>query len=349
MTMTVPPRTGPPAAPVRETPTVAPTPRRALPADAPGPALGRRRAVMLAIVWTGVGLASIGLVLYALTPSFAQREQRRLLDAYRVELQQSANESLTIEGATAPTRAPELGAPIGVLEIGGIQVQQVTVEGVSPSQTAAGLGHVPGTAGLGEPGNAVVVGRRALFGGPLGDVAALHPGDRILVTTTQGQSIYKVERVGDHRIDDATAVTAKNDDLYGSGTPEADPLSAETVHADDLYGASKDDRLTLVTSASAIPLNRAYATIVVAKLEGRPFPPTPQNGRTDSQNGRGADGTAWAPLVLALLFYAAAALSAVLLYRRSSPRVAYLLTVAPLLVATIVIAETVARLLPAWT
>jgi hypothetical protein len=41
--------------------------------------------------------------------------------------------------------------------------------------------------------------------------------------------------------------------------------------------------------------------------------------------------------------------AAVVLYRRARPRSAYLLTAPPLVVATILTAEAVARLLPAWT
>jgi hypothetical protein len=53
-------------------------------------------------------------------------------------------------------------------------------------------------------------------------------------------------------------------------------------------------------------------------------------------------------VALATLAYLVAAATAVVLYRRARPRSAYLLTAPPLLAATILMAEAVARTLPAW-
>jgi len=88
--------------------------------------------------------------------------------------------------------------------------------------------------------------------------------------------------------------------------------------------------------------------VVVAALRDRPFEPTPQGGRIEDQDGRGSDDNAWAPLALAALAYLVAAATAVVLYRRTRPRSAYLLTAPPLLAATILMAEALARTLPAW-
>jgi hypothetical protein len=52
--------------------------------------------------------------------------------------------------------------------------------------------------------------------------------------------------------------------------------------------------------------------------------------------------------VLAFLGYALAGAAAVVLYRRTRPRSAYLMTAPLLVVATVLIAEAAARLLPAW-
>jgi sortase A len=104
----------------------------------------------------------------------------------------------------------------------------------------------------------------------------------------------------------------------------------------------------MVTSDSASPLSRNPAVVVVAKMETRPFEPTPQGGRTESQDGRGGDGSALAVVTLAAMGYMAAATAAVLLYRRTRPRSAYLMTAPLLVVATVLIAEASARLLPAW-
>lgn len=314
-----------------------------------------RLLVTRAGVWGAVILAGIVLVLYGLEPLFQQRDQRQLLSTYRVQIEHAANEALGLPGIEIPTKAVEPGAPVGVLEVGGVQLQQVVVEGVTPSFTAIGPGHVPGTAGLGQPGNAVVVGRRGTFGGPFAELGSVRKGDRILVTTTQGQSIYVVDSnrevaltatpaaPADVTVDDPTATTGT------VPSPASSVVAGSTLDLEAVFGRSGDARLTLVSSASASPLNSSMAQVVVAKLEGQAFTPTPQGARTDSQTGTQGDGTAWAPLLLAALAYGVVGAAAVLLYRRSSGRVAYLLTIAPLVAVTIVMAETLSRLLPAWT
>jgi sortase A len=312
-------------------------------------------------VWLVVFGCLMFLVLYGMEPLFAQRTQRSLLESYRVDVEHASKATDSLAGVKLPTTAPDSGDAVGILEVGRLQLQQVVVEGVQSADTAGGPGHVPGTAGLGQPGNAVVVGRYAAFGGPFNEIGSLHRGERLLVTTTEGQSVYDVDSVGDHRIVAGPATSAAdasgglgavaNPAAGGAATPtteKPDPLRDEVVTTGDLYGPSTDDRLTLVTSASAAPWNSERATVVVAKLEGQPFTPTPQNGRTDSQTGQQGDASAWAPLVLALLALGGAIAAAVLLYRRSSPRVAYLVTAAPLIVFTIVAAESLARLFPAW-
>ncbi len=314
----------------------------------------------LIVLWIGVAVLGVFVVLYALEPLFQQREQRLLLDQYRVDIEHAANESMGLPGIEAPKLAPETGSAVGVLEIGPIQLQQVVVEGVTPSDTARGPGHVPGTAAPGQPGNSVLVGRRGAYGGPFGDLEQLHAGDSILVTTTQGQSVYKVDTIRDVGITTASSANGTSLDIASVDAAPADATGTpgttiaptlpegESVPLESLYGASPDDRLTLITSMTRAPLNSSTATVVVAKLQGVPYTPTPQNGRTAGQLGVSGDATAWAPLILALLAYAATVAVAVYLYRRSSPRVAYLLTVSPLVVFTIVTAESLSRLLPAW-
>jgi len=236
---------------------------------------------------------------------------------------------------------------------------------------------VPGTAAPGQPGNSAVVARRAAFGGAFSRLHDVRDGDQILVTTTQGQSVYEVETVetvtlgdtpepGSYDPDAATATTTTapaddeetEDDAEaeeaeegtggrGATTTTAPLLPDDDLTAEDLYGPSPDDRLTLVTSASRLPWASSKATVVVAVMDGQPFEPTPQNGRTPGDDGRSHD-TAAAQLMLAGLAYGVAAVAAVLLYRRARPRSAYLLTAPPLLAATLLTADAVARLLPAW-
>src|SRR5262249_48784811 len=116
-----------------------------------------------------------------------------------------------------------------------------------------------------------------------------------------------------------------------------------------LYGASKDDRLTLVTSATSEPWNVSSATVVTAKLIGLPFPPLVQGARTASQTSVGGDSGAWPSAILAVVAYGAVIGASVVAYRRLRFRLAYLLTIMPLVAVTVVLGQNVMRLLPSWT
>jgi sortase A len=313
-------------------------------AGAGGPSTPVRANVgKLVLLWAAVAVAGLGLVIYQLGPLIQQREQRDLLSEYRTSIRHAANEKSGLQGATTETKAPSEGDPVGVMEIGTLRSQQVVVEGVTPSETRKGPGHVPGTAGLGQPGNSAVVARRNGFGGTFAGLAGLHKGDRILVTTTQGQSVYAVRTV------ERRTISEPSDDSSSSSTPAAGSDDAkESVTLDDLYGPSKDDRLTLVTSASRAPWNSSAAIVVTARMDGKPFEPTPQNGRSDQETGRDAESGVWASVALAVLLYGGAIAAAVILYRKMRFRVAYILTIAPLVALTVITGETLTRLLPAW-
>ena len=63
--------------------------------------------------------------------------------------------------------------------------------------------------GPGQPGNSAIVARRSAFGGPFRPLGSLELGDEILVTTTQGQSIYVVTEVRSDEVADG-AGTGRN-------------------------------------------------------------------------------------------------------------------------------------------
>jgi len=333
-----------------------------------------RRIAGVAAVWLLVTLFGAGLVVYGLGPLLEQRDQRHLLADYRVEIRQAANEAFGLPGVEEITDAPEPGDAVAIVEIPSIDFRQVVVEGVGPQQTRHGPGHVPGTAGPGQPGNSAIVGRQGAFGGPFSELDDLERGDEIVVTTVQGQSLYLVsdERKGtlssapaeddapaeapadDEAVDPAAdTITTVADDEPSADRDEGDDVPsvelADRLTIDEVYGPSRnDDRLTLITSGSSSPLSTNPAKVVVAQMETQPFEPTPQGGRSATHDGRDGDSSALATFVLAFFGYAAAGAAAVLLYRRTRPRSAYLMSAPLLVVATVLIAEAAARLLPAW-
>jgi sortase A len=330
---------------------------------APAALLDVRRVVALVGVG-GLLLAVAGLtVLYAVGPLVHRRDQRQLMATERAALAHAAAQTDSLYGPTLPTVPPVPGTPVGILAIPAIGLQQAVVEGVASSQTVAGPGHVPGTAGLGQPGNAAVVGRRSGYGGPFGDLAELRRGDRVVTATIQGQVDYVVRSV--RTVDLVTVALARSaapgatssgpvhtgpGPVHTGTTKPATHRSAAptTVNIRSLYGPSADNQLTLVTSASSLPWNSNRAVVVVARMQGNPFAPTPQESRSPSQQGNSGESAALAWLLIALLALAATVLGAVALYRRFNVRSAYLLSTAPLLALTVLATEAASRLLPAW-
>ena len=348
----------------------------------------------LVALWCVIAVVIFGLVLYVIEPLFQERDQGMLLDSYRTSIDKAANQATGLQGVEAPTVAPAFGSAVSVLEIGSLGLQTVVVEGVSSEITRVGPGHVPGTAAPGQPGNSVIVGRRTMFGGTFGDLSSMNVGDEIIVTTTQGQTLYQVTDVGGSELTpdanpitapavpaptttttstttttvpavegaaptetvppvaevpvDAAVAEATGESTTTTVAPVESSLNGGKLPLNSLYGTSSDDRLTLVTSASAFPWNSAEADVVVAVMIGKPFAPTPQNGRMADQTGNAGDPSSWPIVLLSLIFVVATIAGTVLLYRRSSPRVAYLLTVPPLVVFAILAAESFSRLLPAW-
>ena len=300
------------------------------------------RVRVLFLLWFVAIVAGMAFVVYGLGPFFEQRDQRHLMKTARADISRAANESTGLAGVTVPTKAVSPGSPVGILEIGGIKLQQVVVEGVGPDQTRVGPGHVPGTAGLGQPGNSVVVARRTAFGGPFRRLGDLKAGKSILVTTNQGQSVYRIVSVRHRSIHGGSGVD-------GSSSSPADTSSGNSTSTiDTIYGPTKDDRLTLITSGNVLPWNQSSAVVVVARMDGTAFAPTPQGARLDSDIGTQRDSGATSSIVLALILYGITISGSLLLYRRLQPRTAYLLTIGPVLAMTIVAAETLSRAFPAW-
>lgn len=330
-----------------------------------------QRVAGLTIAGVVTLLAATAVVLYLIGPLVHARQQRALLSSERTTIIEASRDTEGLHRAALPTLPPEPGSVVGILTIPSIGLRQAVVEGVGPSQTMSGPGHVPGTAGLGQPGNSAVVGRRAGYGGPFAHLGDLRAGDRILTATTEGRSAYVVRTV---RTEIVTTPVTPATVLQSSGTPtsgstttiaptKASRLPAtgsssatgrgssrgpSTVSADRLYGPSPHDQITLVTSGSSVPWNSDLALVVVARMQGQPYTPTPQESRSPSQEGNSGDPAALAWLLLATLALAACFAGALVLYRRSTLRSAYLLTTAPLLAFTVLAAEALSRLMPAW-
>lgn len=85
--------------------------------------------------------------------------------------------------------APVEGSLLGQIEIPRIGLSSIILEGTEVSTLRRAVGHIPGTALPGQPGNLCIAGHRDTFFRPLRRVAA---GDDIIVETATGRVTYRV-------------------------------------------------------------------------------------------------------------------------------------------------------------
>lgn len=112
-----------------------------------------------------------------------------------------------LAAATAPTgeldynnKPVAAGSPVAVLSIPVLGVDQVVVDGTSPSDLLRGPGHLRSTPMPGQAGISVVMGRASTYGAPFHEIGALQKGDEINVQDATGNVVYHVvdvRRAGD--------------------------------------------------------------------------------------------------------------------------------------------------------
>jgi sortase A len=141
-----------------------------------------------------VGVTSLGYYAYvsaetALYQAYETRELESILaskPASDIQLTAAADVS-----AAAPRRAARPhGSAVGRLEIPRLGVSAVVRTGSDARTLRLAIGHIPGTAFPGDPGNAGLAAHRDTFFRRLGDVRA---GDEVRVVTPDGTFRYEVE------------------------------------------------------------------------------------------------------------------------------------------------------------
>jgi sortase A len=103
-------------------------------------------------------------------------------------------EPTTTTTAEVPPPPPE-GRALAVLRIPKLGLDKTVIEGVGVPDLKKAPGHYPGTPLPGQPGNSAIAGHRTTYGAPFYRLNELNPGDRIFVTTKQGQFRFLVEEV----------------------------------------------------------------------------------------------------------------------------------------------------------
>lgn len=116
-----------------------------------------------------------------------QREERHQLDQLLAEKQAArpiAGSTSAKESATAVT-----AGLIGRIEIPSLDLSVIIMEGISRTTLRRAVGHIPGTALPGEPGNVGISGHRDTFFRPLRNI---QQNDVITLTTLLGEYRYRV-------------------------------------------------------------------------------------------------------------------------------------------------------------
>jgi len=152
---------------------------------------------------------------------------------------------------------PADGAALARLEIPAIELDKVTVRGVGVADLRKGPGHYPNTAQPGLEGNVGIAGHRTTYGAPFGRIDELSPGDEIVLTGTQGRSVY---RVSDPRV----AFSSDDERIleFGDGYIIVDPSAVWVL---DDFG---DSRVTL--TACNPKYSARQRIIVTAELVAEP-------------------------------------------------------------------------------
>jgi len=210
-----------------------------------------------------------------------------------------------------------VGTPVAVIRIPELGLEQVVVEGTTPAALYTGPGHRRDTPLPGQEGTSVVMGRRAMFGGPFGSIGRLAAGDEVIVTTGQGEFRFEVSTI----------------------RRDGDPVSAPTGSA----------RLTLVT-ADGRPFLPAGAIRVDAELVGEPVGGAARSYSPASlpiaERVMGTDpSTIWA-LVLWLQCLVLLAVSAVWSWHRWGRAQSWIVFVPPLLLVGLATTGEAMRLFP---
>jgi sortase A len=150
------------------------------------PAVGREPLKRI-LAWAQRALFACGVLLlgycgYALADAWLfQRRESRDLERMLRDREIAASE---------PAPAAAADGLIGRIEIPRLLLSVIVVEGIGKTSLLRAVGHIPGTALPGQPGNVGLAGHRDTFFRPLKD---LKIKDEVQISTLKGNFNYEVE------------------------------------------------------------------------------------------------------------------------------------------------------------
>jgi sortase A len=146
--------------------------------------------------------------------------------------------------------------PLGVLEISAIQLHVPVLEGTDDLTLDRAVGHITGTAALGETGNIGIAGHRDGFFRGLKDV---HVGETIDVYTQRGRSRYAVDEIQTVSPDDVSVLA-----------PRAKPsLTLVTCYPFYFVGSAPLRYIVHATAADTNELKSSHQSGIEAKTPGK--------------------------------------------------------------------------------
>ncbi len=165
-------------------------PRRPPPsAKVRAPLSPRERLVRSSLAIVAALLLGFGANVVLLSHLQHSVAQQQLTNAFREQL--AAGTAPVSEGTFDDVLLDD-GAPLGLLSIPSIGVNEIIVEGTSATTMKAGPGHRRDTVLPGQAGTSVLMGRAAAYGGPFSRIQELAPGEKFTVITGQGTQHFEV-------------------------------------------------------------------------------------------------------------------------------------------------------------
>ena len=135
----------------------------------------------------------LGYCAFALVDSWMfQRRESGDLDRLLRDQRAASEGTARPESSTSPEDVPAAATDglVGRLEIPRLLLSLIVVEGIDKTTLRRAVGHIPGTALPGQPGNVGLAGHRDTFFRPLKDVRVK---DEIQISTLKGNVNYEVE------------------------------------------------------------------------------------------------------------------------------------------------------------
>jgi sortase A len=155
----------------------------------------------------------LGYCGFALADSWVfQRRESSDLDRQLIGRQMASQGTPQPQSSASPQGAPGAATHglIGRIEIPRLLLSVVVMEGIGRTTLRRGIGHIPGTALPGQPGNVGLAGHRDTFFRALKD---LRVNDEIRFSTPRGDFRYEVESLRIVDPDDTGALAASGENV----------------------------------------------------------------------------------------------------------------------------------------